>query len=57
MDISFESEFWKDAELKGGEDADAITLHQVHLKVIVEGKVNSETYGYIKVIGGDLSED
>ena len=53
MDISFESEFWKDAELKGGEDADSITLHQVHLKVIVEGKVNSETYGYIKVIGGD----
>lgn len=48
----FETEFWKSPELLGGPDVDTTTLHQVHLKVIVDEKVNSETYGYIKVKGG-----
>jgi len=45
---SFQSDFWISADLKSEENSKSFILHKVHVKVIVDGNINSETYGYIK---------
>lgn len=50
-DYQYEADFYTNADLGNEADPDNIALYKVHLKVIVDGKVNSETFGYIEVEG------
>lgn len=44
-----EIDFYESEDLKGNFHEDSVWLHKIHIKILREGKIISETYGYIKV--------
>ncbi|MEK4403922.1 type II secretion system protein [Sporosarcina sp. FSL K6-6792] len=44
-----EIDFYESEDLKGNSHKDSFWLHKIHIKILREGEILSETYGYIKV--------
>ena len=44
-----EIDFYESEDLKVNSHEDSVWLHKIHIKILREGKIISETYGYIKV--------
>lgn len=44
-----EIDFYELEDLKGNSHEDSVSLHKIHIKILREGKIISETYGYIEV--------
>jgi len=48
-DENSEIDFYESEDLIGNSDQNSVSLHKIHIKILREGKIISETYGYIKV--------